>query len=186
MTWTSAPAMRKSLRQCMGAPLGERIIVRPFPPTEESTSGIIIPDLAKQRPFAGRILAAGDQACDRLWDVGVDKGDEIWWAKFGGVIEVWDHITKDGDSACTHSWVFAGTPQDRTFVHRCSLCGAEKTQEPMIVMSSEDILVDVDLQERIETGKVRRYRGATDDGRTRYMFERLYTTQDDWRDSWAY
>ena len=40
-------------------PLGDRVLVEPAPAEERTTSGIIIPDTAKEKPQRGRVIAAG-------------------------------------------------------------------------------------------------------------------------------
>ena len=40
-------------------PLGDRLIVEPIEQEEQSTSGIILPETAKEKPMQGKVLAAG-------------------------------------------------------------------------------------------------------------------------------
>ncbi|HET7580861.1 MAG TPA: co-chaperone GroES, partial [Bacillales bacterium] len=38
-------------------PLGERIIIEPVEKEEKTTSGIVLPDSAKEKPQEGRVVA---------------------------------------------------------------------------------------------------------------------------------
>ena len=68
-------------------PLGDRLIVEILDEEEILTSGIVLPDTAKEKPQRGRVLAAGPGA---LNDKGertppeVAEGDEIIFSKYGG------------------------------------------------------------------------------------------------------
>ena len=50
-------------------PLGDRLIVEPLEEEETTSSGIVLPDTAKEKPQRGRVLAVGD---------------EIIYSKYGG------------------------------------------------------------------------------------------------------
>jgi chaperonin GroES len=41
-------------------PLHDRLLVRPIPAEETAKGGIIIPDIAKEKPQEGEVLAVGD------------------------------------------------------------------------------------------------------------------------------
>ena len=41
------------------APLGERLVVKPLDQEETTSSGIILPDTAKEKPQEGEVVAAG-------------------------------------------------------------------------------------------------------------------------------
>jgi chaperonin GroES len=68
-------------------PLGDRLIVEIVDEEEVLSSGIVLPDTAKEKPQRGRVLAVGPGA---LNDKGervppdVDTGDEIIFSKYGG------------------------------------------------------------------------------------------------------
>jgi chaperonin GroES len=68
-------------------PLGDRLIVEIVDEEEVLSSGIVLPDTAKEKPQRGRVLAVGPGA---LNDKGervppdVDSGDEIIFSKYGG------------------------------------------------------------------------------------------------------
>src|ERR671917_1085134 len=68
-------------------PLGDRVIVETLDEEETTTSGIVLPDTAKEKPQRGRVLAVGPGARDEdgnfmTMEVGV--GDEIIYSKYGG------------------------------------------------------------------------------------------------------
>lgn len=176
------PLFRRELRQAPGLPLGNRVLVREFPPESKTEGGLELAETSKERYFAGTLLAAGDQAADRLYDLGVELGDEVWFGKYAGLIQEWQHIVGEVDiKECPHTgawdlvprddqrWRFAGTPDDNRSLRACRSCGTLKLTERVIVMSVDDLCVDVDLQWRLETGEMRRHRGVTEDGATRYI-----------------
>lgn len=176
------PLFRRELRQAPGLPLGNRVLVREFPPESKTEGGIEKAEVAIERYFAGTLIAAGDQAADRLYDLGVLLGDEVWYGKYAGLIQEWQHIVGEVDvKDCPHDsawefvprtdprWRFAGTPDDNRGLRACRSCGTLKVTERVIVMSVEDLCVDVDLQRRLETGEMRRTRCEDKDGRTRYV-----------------
>src|SRR3974377_1941202 len=69
-------------------PLGDRLIVEVLDEEETTTSGIVLPDTAKEKPQRGRVLAVGPGPRDdngRCVPMEVAGGDEIVFAKCGGV-----------------------------------------------------------------------------------------------------
>jgi chaperonin GroES len=68
-------------------PLGDRVLIEALEAEEQSKSGIIIPDTAKERPSEGKVIAVGP---GRLSDEGeriameVTKGDRILYGKYAG------------------------------------------------------------------------------------------------------
>ncbi|MFA7253018.1 MAG: co-chaperone GroES [Patescibacteria group bacterium] len=44
----------------MFQPLGDRVLVKPLPAEEVRSSGIVIPDTAKEKPSEGKVVALGD------------------------------------------------------------------------------------------------------------------------------
>ena len=68
-------------------PLADRVVVKPIPREEKTTSGIYIPDTAKERPQEGEIIAVGP---GRLTDDGkrvtmdLKVADKVIYAKYGG------------------------------------------------------------------------------------------------------
>jgi len=68
-------------------PLGDRLIVEPLEEEETTTSGIVLPDTAKEKPQRGRVLAVGPGARNdkgELVPMEVADGDEIIYSKYGG------------------------------------------------------------------------------------------------------
>src|SRR3989449_4415813 len=68
-------------------PLGDRLIVEVLEEEETTTSGIVLPDTAKEKPQRGRILAVGPGARNdkgELIPLEVGEGDEIIFSKYGG------------------------------------------------------------------------------------------------------
>jgi chaperonin GroES len=68
-------------------PLGDRLIVEVLEEEEVTSSGIVLPDTAKEKPQRGRVLAVGPGARDEdgeyiKMDVEVD--DEVIFSKYGG------------------------------------------------------------------------------------------------------
>ena len=69
-------------------PLGGRVIVRPNEDDEQRTSsGLVIPDTAKEKPQTGTIMAVGpgDLSDDgERIPLDVSEGDVVVYSKFGG------------------------------------------------------------------------------------------------------
>jgi chaperonin GroES len=68
-------------------PLGDRLIVEPIEQEEMTTSGIVLPETAKEKPMQGKVLAIGPGA--RKEDgsriaMDVSKGDTVLYAKYAG------------------------------------------------------------------------------------------------------
>ena len=68
-------------------PLGDRIIVEVLEEEEQTVSGIVLPDTAKEKPQRGKVLAVGPGSLnDKGERVPLDlaEGDEIVFSKYGG------------------------------------------------------------------------------------------------------
>ena len=69
------------------APLGDRIVVKPQDEEEVRTSsGLVIPDTAKEKPQLGEVLAVGPgefKDGERI-PVDVNVGDVVFYSKYGG------------------------------------------------------------------------------------------------------
>jgi chaperonin GroES len=68
-------------------PLGDRLIVEVLDEEEVLSSGIVLPDTAKEKPQRGRVLAVGPGALnDKGERVPLDlaEGDTIIFSKYGG------------------------------------------------------------------------------------------------------
>lgn len=63
-------------------PLGDRVLVEPALAEEMTSSGIIIPDTAKEKPHKGKVVAVGNGKKDEPLTVGV--GDEVLYGKYAG------------------------------------------------------------------------------------------------------
>src|SRR5438094_10360795 len=68
-------------------PLGDRLIVEVLEEEETTTSGIVLPDTAKEKPQRGKVLAVGPGSRNdsgELVPMEVAEGDEIIFSKYGG------------------------------------------------------------------------------------------------------
>jgi chaperonin GroES len=68
-------------------PLGDRLIVKPSEGEEQTASGILLPETAKEKPQQGKVVAAGPGARKEngeraTMDVKVD--DTVLYAKYSG------------------------------------------------------------------------------------------------------
>jgi chaperonin GroES len=68
-------------------PLADRVVVRPMPREETSKGGIVLPDIAKEKPQEGEVIAVGP---GRLTEDGkriaveVKVGDKVIYSKYAG------------------------------------------------------------------------------------------------------
>lgn len=69
-------------------PLGTRVLIRPLEKESKTTSGIILPETAKEKPQQGKIEAVGDSE-EMLTDLAV--GDTVLFPKYTGT-----EIQQDG------------------------------------------------------------------------------------------
>ena len=68
-------------------PLSDRLIVEVLDGEEETISGIVLPDTAKEKPQRGRVLAVGPGARNDKGEIvpmEVAESDEIIFSKYGG------------------------------------------------------------------------------------------------------
>jgi chaperonin GroES len=68
-------------------PLGDRLIVEVLDEEEQTFSGIVLADTAKEKPQRGRVLAVGPGSRDddgKYIPLDVEEGDEIVFSKYGG------------------------------------------------------------------------------------------------------
>ena len=63
-------------------PLSDRVLVLPNPAEEVTAGGLIIPDTAKEKPLAGKIIAVGPGTKDVTMEV--KAGDQILYGKYSG------------------------------------------------------------------------------------------------------
>jgi chaperonin GroES len=62
-------------------PLDDRILLEPAEAEERTSSGIIIPDSAKEKPRVGTVIAVGT---DEDLREKVKEGNKVLFAKYGG------------------------------------------------------------------------------------------------------
>ena len=62
-------------------PLADRVLVLPAQ-AEEKVGGIIIPDIAKEKPQHGTVVAAGNGTKDE--EMVLKEGDEVLYGKYSG------------------------------------------------------------------------------------------------------
>ncbi|HLR90033.1 MAG TPA: co-chaperone GroES [Balneolaceae bacterium] len=74
-------------------PLSDRVLVQPVEAEEKTSSGIIIPDTAKEKPQRGTVVAAGPGKVENgnRIEMSVREGDEILYGKYSGT-----EVTLDG------------------------------------------------------------------------------------------
>jgi chaperonin GroES len=68
-------------------PLGDRLIVEALEEEDTTSSGIVLPDTAKEKPQRGRVLAVGPGGRNDsggMIPLEVAEGDEIVYSKYGG------------------------------------------------------------------------------------------------------
>jgi chaperonin GroES len=68
-------------------PLGDRVWVEPIEQEEQTASGIILPETAKEKPMEGKILAVGPglrQENGERQPLDVKVGDRVLFAKYAG------------------------------------------------------------------------------------------------------
>jgi chaperonin GroES len=63
-------------------PLADRVLVEPAQAEEKTSSGLYIPDTAKEKPQKGTIVAAGDGKKDEPMTVKI--GDVVLYGKYAG------------------------------------------------------------------------------------------------------
>jgi len=62
-------------------PLDDRILLEPMPAEEKTSSGLIIPDSAKEKPRVGVVIAVGT---DEDLKEKIKEGNKVLFAKYGG------------------------------------------------------------------------------------------------------
>ncbi|HVA24323.1 MAG TPA: co-chaperone GroES [Chloroflexota bacterium] len=68
-------------------PLGDRVLVEPLERDEVTSSGIVLPDTAKEKPQEGTIVAAGSGRVDdkgQKHALEVKKGNKVLYGKYAG------------------------------------------------------------------------------------------------------
>ena len=68
-------------------PLGDRVVVKPSEQEEQTTSGIFLPETAKEKPQQGTVVAAGPggrkENGERI-ELDVAVNDTVLYAKYAG------------------------------------------------------------------------------------------------------
>ena len=69
-------------------PLEDRIVVKPSEEEQTTTSGIVIPDTAKEKPQEGSVVAVGPGRFEDGQRVPLDVGvgDTVIYSKYGGTV----------------------------------------------------------------------------------------------------
>jgi len=70
-------------------PLKDRVLIEPMEAEEKTSSGIIIPDSAKEKPQKGKVVAVGDGKKDE--PMTLKEGDTVVYGKYAGT-----EVTIDG------------------------------------------------------------------------------------------
>ncbi len=75
-------------------PLSDRVVVKAEAAEEKTSSGLYIPDTAKEKPQRGSIVAVGPGRVENgaKIDMTVEKGDTVLYGKYAGT-----EITIDGE-----------------------------------------------------------------------------------------
>ncbi|MFR9649590.1 MAG: co-chaperone GroES [Rikenellaceae bacterium] len=63
-------------------PLSDRVLVKPNPAEEKTAGGLFIPDTAKEKPLAGKVVAVGPGTHEVTMEVKVD--DTVLYGKYAG------------------------------------------------------------------------------------------------------
>ena len=77
-------------------PLGNRALVKISEQEEQTASGIVLPDTAKEKPQTAEVVAVGAHE-----DVKVSTGDVVVFRKYAGTefeIEDEEHLIVEGDA----------------------------------------------------------------------------------------
>jgi chaperonin GroES len=62
-------------------PLDDRVLLEAMPAEEKTSSGLIIPDSAKEKPRVGTVIAVGT---DEDLKEKIKEGNKVLFAKYGG------------------------------------------------------------------------------------------------------
>ncbi len=61
-------------------PLGTRVLIRPIEQEAKTSSGILLPETAKEKPQMGEVIAIGDET----EDIPVEVGQKVLFPKYTG------------------------------------------------------------------------------------------------------
>ena len=70
-------------------PLSDRVLILPNPAEEKTAGGLFIPDTAKEKPLAGKVIAVGPGPSEVKMEV--KEGDQVLYGKYAGT-----EVTVDG------------------------------------------------------------------------------------------
>ncbi|MCH8557545.1 MAG: co-chaperone GroES [Balneolia bacterium] len=75
-------------------PLADRVLVKPDVAEETTSSGIIIPDTAKEKPQRGTVVAVGEGRYENGTKIAMSlkEGDKVLYGKYAGT-----ELNIDGD-----------------------------------------------------------------------------------------
>lgn len=75
-------------------PIGDRVVVKPEAAEEKTSSGLFIPDTAKEKPQRGKVLFVGPGNVENgsRVELTVQAGDAVLYGKYAGT-----EITLDGE-----------------------------------------------------------------------------------------
>ena len=75
-------------------PIGDRVVVRPEAAEEKTSSGLFIPDTAKEKPQKGTVVAVGTGRYENgtKIDMVVKEGDKVLYGKYAG-----SEVSLDGE-----------------------------------------------------------------------------------------
>ena len=63
-------------------PLSDHVLIEPNPAEEKTAGGLFIPDTAKEKPLAGKVVAVGPGTAEVTMEVKV--GDQVLYGKYSG------------------------------------------------------------------------------------------------------
>jgi len=63
-------------------PLSDRVLILPNPAEEKTAGGLFIPDTAKEKPLAGKVVAVGPGTSEIKMEV--KEGDQVLYGKYAG------------------------------------------------------------------------------------------------------
>jgi chaperonin GroES len=75
-------------------PLADRVLVRPVEREEKTSSGIVLPDTAKEKPQEGEVIAVGPGRYEDGKRIALDvkEGDRIIFSKYAGTEVKYDNV----------------------------------------------------------------------------------------------
>src|SRR5215217_9560512 len=82
---TTAPVLRNDNMKLR--PLSDRVIVKQSEAENKTASGIVLPDMAKEKPTKGKVVAVGPGKLDdngKPMEIGLRAGDTVYYGKYSG------------------------------------------------------------------------------------------------------